>query len=99
MIRQQPDENFSIETLAKTLHLNTANLQRYFKAYYGRTLHQYILSIKMEAAMQLLTNTNKSSKEISFDLGFKSDANFSEAFKKHFGYPPGQLRKKNTGNS
>lgn len=94
LISKDIDKSYSIEELARLLLLNTAKLQRYFKIYFGCTIHQYILSVKMKAAQQLLHNSDKTSKEIAFDLGYKSDANFSEAFKKYYGYPPGQLRKK-----
>lgn len=99
LIRRQVDENFTVVQLAKTFSLNTEQLKRYFKLYFGTTIHQYILAIKMELAEQQIQNSDQSMKEISFALGFKTDAHFSEAFKNYFGYPPGQLRKKNNDHS
>ncbi|WP_276504443.1 helix-turn-helix domain-containing protein [Terrimonas pollutisoli] len=99
LIRRQVDQNFTVTQLAKTFSLNTEQLKRYFKLYYGNTIHQYILAIKMELAEQLIQKSDQSLKEISFALGFKTDAHFSEAFKNYFGYPPGFLRKKNNSHS
>ncbi len=96
LIAGNPDKNYHIEELARHIMINRDHLKRYFKTYYGHTIHQYILLIKMEAAQQSLLNSDQTCKEIAFDLGFKSDAHFSEAFKKHFGISPGQLRKKNS---
>lgn len=96
LIRRQLDQNFTIAQLTQTFSLNTEQLKRYFKLYFGTTIHQYILAIKMEVAEQLIQRSDQSLKEISFDLGFKTDAHFSEAFKNYFGYPPGQLRKRNS---
>jgi len=98
LIRNNPDKNYSIDELTRHALLNKDHLKRYFKAYYGDTIHQYIILTKMEAAQQMLLYSKKAGKEIAFDLGYKSDAHFSGAFKKYFGITPGELRKRNTDN-
>jgi AraC-like DNA-binding protein len=48
----------------------------------------------MEEAEKRIITRNNSLRDIAFDLGFKNEQNFSAAFKKFYGYPPGHLRKR-----
>jgi AraC-like DNA-binding protein len=49
----------------------------------------------MKQAIHLLTNTDLSLKEISFNLGFCSAFYFSKLFKEKVGRTPGEYRKLN----
>lgn len=93
LIRYNPDHSFRIAELSAKIGIGSWQLQRYFKLCYGIPLHHYILHFKMNAARKMITGTDKPLKQIALEIGYRSDANFSEAFKKYFGYAPGQLRK------
>ena len=84
----------NLETNARIARLCISNLKKYCKVYFLKSIHQYLLSIKMEEAEKRITNSQESLKNIAFNLGFKNEPNFSIAFKKFYGYTPGHLRKK-----
>ena len=64
-----------------------------FKKTYGFSPSDYLLSKKMEYATTLLSQ-NKTLSEIAELLGYSSPYNFSRAFKKHFGLPPNEFKKR-----
>lgn len=63
-----------------------------FKAKTGLAPFEYIIEKRIEAAKNLLSNTNKSITYISENCGFSSCSQFSMLFKKHCGLSPKQFR-------
>ncbi len=65
-----------------------------FKQQTGYAPLQYFLLMKVEKAKDLLNNTDMRSKEIAFQLGFKSDHYFSRVFKMKTSLSPKEFRMK-----
>ncbi|WP_282035707.1 AraC family transcriptional regulator [Saccharicrinis aurantiacus] len=63
-----------------------------FKKYTGISPHQYHLELKILRAKELLLTTDKSIKEISYELDFQSIHYFSRLFKKKMGQSPSLVR-------
>ena len=63
-----------------------------FKNYTGLAPAQYISQLKIQKAKELLSVTNKTVKEIAFDLGFESVDYFSTQFRKQTNQTPTQFR-------
>lgn len=79
---------FSPKALTEELHISLSTLTRAFRRTYGETPYEYYLSTKESAAKSLLQNTNLSSKEIAYRLGFADEHYFSNFFKKRIGLRP-----------
>jgi AraC-like DNA-binding protein len=62
---------------------------RLFKSIYGKTPHQYLTTVRIEKAQQLLRN-GQSVKEVCFLTGFDSATTFSGLFTKLAGKTPSQ---------
>jgi AraC-like DNA-binding protein len=60
---------------------------RIFRKVYNKTPHQYLISVRIENAMQLL-KLNRSVTETCFEVGFESMSSFSGLFKRLVGMPP-----------
>jgi AraC-like DNA-binding protein len=60
---------------------------RLFKKIYGKAPHQYLITVRMERAMQLL-RLNASVTETCFTVGFQSVSSFTSLFKKYAGVSP-----------
>ncbi len=73
-------------------HISEAGLYRYFVGLYGMSPKQYILKLRLNAAVELLLQGTKSVQEIAADTGFQDAKYFSRIFKKQFGVPPSQYR-------
>ncbi|REE05528.1 helix-turn-helix transcriptional regulator [Marinoscillum furvescens] len=63
-----------------------------FKLYTGIAPHQFYLDLKIMRAKELIIATDKSIKEITFELGFDSIHYFSRIFKKKTGQAPSNFR-------
>lgn len=65
-----------------------------FKRHMGCSVMNYLTSVKLNYARDLLQNTELTTMEISSRIGFDSLSHFNHSFKKHFGYTPSEVRKK-----
>ncbi|MBN2812505.1 MAG: AraC family transcriptional regulator [Bacteroidales bacterium] len=98
IIREHPSDNLRIEELAEQVNLNYSIFRKAFKRYTGLSPMQYHSALRLKQATHLLTNTEMSIKEISFELGFCSVFYFSKLFKEKTRMTPGEFKKKN-GNA
>jgi two-component system response regulator YesN len=71
-----------LSELALVFHNHPAHLSRRFKRETGISFHQYVSSLRIEKATQLLQSTEKSIKEIGYEVGFTRPEIFSRAFKR-----------------
>jgi len=92
-IRSNFANDLTLELLASHTHLSREYLSRAFKAYTGQNISEYILSVRMARAKQLLRNPNRSVTEISSYCGYKTIGSFQRAFRKYTGISPSELRK------
>lgn len=80
--------------IASHLGVSYSKFRIDFKKQTGVSPLQYHLLLKIEKSKELLLNTNKSQKEIAFELGFESDVYFNRLFKRKTGLAPGKFRSK-----
>lgn len=86
-------DDISIEDFAASMHMSTSWFIRNFKQYTGQTPMQYILSIRIVNAENLLENTDYNLSEISRIIGYENPLYFSRIFKKQKGLSPSEYRK------
>ena len=87
------DPKLDIETVCGVAFISVSSLQRAFAKYFGMSPKQYLIQLRMNRALELLTENELSVKEISFVCGFTDEKYFSRAFKKKYGCSPSQFRK------
>jgi AraC-like DNA-binding protein len=81
-----------IPTLARIAYLSDAHFIRTFRATFGETPHRYLQRRRVERAMFLLRETDRSVTEICLDVGFTSLGTFSRTFTGVVGEPPTTYR-------
>lgn len=67
-------------------------LSRRFQRNLGMTIHHYLMHARIQKAREYLKYSEKTIKEITFLIGFKSIHHFTRAFKKQVGSTPAQWR-------
>lgn len=92
-IEETLNEKLTIESLAKHFHLSKYYFHRLFSAVMGISFQQYLTERKLNRSLQLIQETELSLTDISYQLQFANPASFSRSFKKHYGFPPSQVRK------
>jgi len=80
-------DEISLDTLAKLSHLSKYHFIKVFKEKTGLTPHQYIMALKIEYAMQLISK-NLPLSQIAYECGFSDQSHFIRTFKKHYGFTP-----------
>lgn len=88
------NENFGVEDICKEIGISRVQLYRKVKAVLGVNINDYILSVRMKKAKYLLLNKDLSISEVSFQVGFSSQAYFSTVFKSRFGMTPKAFKEK-----
>jgi len=86
------DPSLDVKALCNISFISVSTLQRAFSKYFGISPNQYLIQLRMNHAMELLTKRELSIKEISSACGFTDEKYFSRAFKKRYGYPPTQIQ-------
>ena len=92
-IRYNFREPLTLSDVAEMFHVTPSYFCRQFKKYTNATFKEYILSQRLNYAMNQIKLTDKSITEISFESGFSSSAYFSKAFLEHFGKTPSEFRR------
>jgi signal transduction histidine kinase/DNA-binding response OmpR family regulator len=88
---ENPD--FDVTALASELCMGRSKLYMQFKQMTGLTPNEFILKVKLDEAMFLLTDHPELNiTEISVRLGFSSPRYFSKSFKAFFGIAPQGVR-------
>ncbi|MBN2613398.1 MAG: response regulator [Bacteroidales bacterium] len=82
----EPD--FNINLIADHLKINRRQLTRKIKMLTGQTVHEFVQTIRLNKAAELLLTTEYSVSEIAFRLGYNVPANFTRSFSKQFGKSP-----------
>lgn len=75
-------EPMTISELARTVGINEFKLKSGFKELFKTTVHQASLAHRLQVAQNYLATTDLSIGEIANKVGFKSQQNFTTAFKK-----------------
>jgi signal transduction histidine kinase/DNA-binding response OmpR family regulator/streptogramin lyase len=86
------DENFSVEQLGREVHMSTSQINRKLKALIDQSAQQFIRSLRMQRAMELLKNNTGSVSEIAYQVGFVDPGYFSKVFKSYFGQQPSEVK-------
>src|SRR5499427_4798077 len=82
----------NVRAVAAVAHLSEAHFIRSFRACFGETPHRYLQRRRVERAMFLRRETDRSVTEICFDVGFTSLGTFSRTFGDIVGVPPTSYR-------
>jgi AraC-like DNA-binding protein len=81
-----------VPALARIAHVSPAHFIRTFAATFGETPHRYLQRRRVERAMFLLRESERSITDICMSVGFTSLGTFSRTFRDIVGSSPSQYR-------
>lgn len=92
LAKQHYTEGYSLEDAAEAIGMNAAYLSRMFSQKQGMTYSDYILSLKVERAKELLADPTIKVYEVSDAVGYRNLQHFYKIFKKITGMTPSEYR-------
>jgi AraC-like DNA-binding protein len=98
LIEEELASSLTLERLAASIGLSVRHLCRSFRASSGLSLHQYIVSRRIERAKALIKKSELSLEEIAEAVGFAHHAHMTAAFRRLIGATPSQFRRNAIGD-
>jgi TolB-like protein/AraC-like DNA-binding protein len=93
------NENFGAKELARHAGISSFKLNSKLRLIAQKTINQYIREVRLQRAMEMLQSKTGTASEIGYKVGFNSPAYFNTCFSEHFGYPPGEVKRKGLDSS
>ncbi len=91
-IHADPARAWTLEALARIAGQSRATFARQFAALVGETPIAYLNHWRLCVAAKSIRDGSETIESIAFSSGYNSAAAFSRAFKRHYGFPPVELR-------
>nr|WP_315429879.1 AraC family transcriptional regulator [uncultured Albidiferax sp.] len=87
-------DQLGMPAIARWIGCNANTLQQQFRAVCGQTIFDYLRQQRLQRAARALQHDGVSVARAAEIAGYSSQANFSTAFRRHFGVPPKHCRNK-----
>ncbi|MDX1285107.1 MAG: helix-turn-helix transcriptional regulator, partial [Draconibacterium sp.] len=88
------NEKFGVSELAKELSMSRSNLHRKVNSLTKISVSQYIRQERLKNGRDMLRKTSLTVSEVAYKVGFSSTSYFIKCFHDYFGYPPGEVGKR-----
>jgi len=89
-----PMDDWTLEGLARQVGSSRSVLAERFRHLLGVPPIQYLARWRLHLAAQRLKSGSEPMKTVADEIGYESEAAFSRAFKRQFGLPPGEWRRR-----
>lgn len=88
-----PQKDWSIENICKSLSISPSYLHSTYKQMFGSSIKADVIASRIEYSKDLLANTDLKISVIAHRSGYETDVHFMYMFKKKTGLTPSQYRK------
>ena len=85
------DPEFSVETLCDLAGVSRATLHKKLKSLLDQSATEFINTIRVKRAAQLIKQKAGNISEIAYDVGFNNLSYFTKVFKKYIGVAPSEM--------
>lgn len=93
-IEEHYADKITLQELADIAMVSRNYVAILFKKVTGNTIWNYLVSVRMIRAREMLLNTQKKVYEIASDVGYDNSVHFSQLFKEHYGLSPAEYKKR-----
>jgi len=87
------ESEFAVEAFQKEMWMSRMQLHRKLKALTEKSTSEFIRSIKMKRASQLLQSQMGSIAEVAYEVGFNDPSYFTKCFRLEYGVSPSEYHK------
>lgn len=92
-IMRSLDKPIDLETLSREVCSSPYHFHRTFHQLVGETVHGCLRRLRLERAIFLLRNTDRSVTDVALDSGYETAESFAKAFRGAFGLSPREARR------
>lgn len=89
---QYTNSEFTIETIARSVHLSMQYVCRIFKEATDETINSYLVSVRISKAKELIRDEGIRLEDIATRVGYRSPNHFAKIFREHEGVNPSVYR-------
>lgn len=93
-IYSNPHLSWSVDSMAKQLHVSKPYIQELYHSTFGRTCISDVIESRIVYAKSLLSYSDLSIEEIAYSCGYSGAIHFSRQFRQLIGMPPSMYRAK-----
>jgi two-component system response regulator YesN len=86
------NESFSMMNAAELAGMSPTYFSKSFKEEVGVSYTQFIAKLRMEKAIELLSDSNNKVYEVAYAVGYNEYAHFAKVFKKYYKFSPTEYR-------
>ncbi len=87
------NNEINVSSIMTQMHISRTQLHRKLKTLTGLSITEFIRTIRLKKAEQLLKQNADSVTQIGYQIGFSDHSYFSKCFKKEYGVSPSQYSK------
>jgi AraC-like DNA-binding protein len=95
-LHSKPFHHWTLEELAGEAGASRSVLAERFNRFLGESPLSYLARWRLQLAARKIETTRNTILQVAMDVGYESEAAFNRAFKREFGLPPAQYRKRNS---
>lgn len=88
------DDRNPVQTMAQTSNLSRRSFLRRFRKATGQSPLEYVQTLRVEEAKQMLETTDAAVDDIAAEVGYSEPSSFRSVFRKHVGITASAYRKK-----
>ena len=96
VLRQRACDGLSVDDLVRQVHVSRSVLERRFRKAVGRSVNEEMVRVRLNRAVELLTDTTLTLKDVAGRAGFGTQIYMNAVFKQKLGRTPGSYRKQTT---
>ena len=98
-LHRRPAAAWTLETLAGEVGASRSRLAESFTRFVGQPPMQYLTQWRLQLAARMLADGSAKVAAVARDVGYRSEASFSRAFKRSVGISPAQWRRDATATT
>ena len=92
-LRDNYTRSITIRDIAAQVHLSERHVSRLFQQSVGRTIKDYVMTLRMDTASKYLLGNDRPIKEVGEAVGIPDVQHFTTVFKRHTGLTPATFRR------
>lgn len=89
------DDQFGVSELAEKVGISRSTLYLRVNSLTNKSVSHFICETRLKAAFELLREGSLNISEVAYKVGFGSPTYFSKCFHDFYGFPPGEVGKRN----